>query len=177
MDDYRTPAAGKCAASMKKSGKLAIALLVAAVGVLLLLIGNRSTAETDTPTPDEPPAGAQSAAVEAYRLALEERMATLCAEVSGVGHVRVAVTLAGGYEYVYACDRKTTAGGESTTYITVGSGAGESLVYITERAPAITGIGVVCDGGMDETVRRELINLLSATYGVGANKIYITARK
>ena len=84
------------------------------------------------------------------------------------------MTLEGGYEYVYATDKKVTVGGESTSYITVGSGDDESLVYITERLPAILGIGVVCTGGMDPTVRREVTALLSAAFGVGSNKVYVT---
>ena len=97
--------------------------------------------------------------------------------MSGVGAVDIIVTLEGGYEYVYATDKKTTVGGESTSYITVGNGDNESLVYITERAPAIVGIGVVCSGGMDATVRREVTSLLSAAFGVGSNNIYVTGRK
>ena len=101
-------------------------------------------------------------------------MAAICSRVAGVGAVEVIVTLESGYEYVYATDKKVTVGGESTSYITVGSGDDESLVYITERLPAILGIGVVCTGGMDSTVRREVTALLSAAFGVGSNKIYVT---
>jgi stage III sporulation protein AG len=86
------------------------------------------------------------------------------------------VTLAGGFEYVYATDRKTAAGGESISYVTVGSGSGESLVYITEKPPAIVGVGVVCTGGTDPTVRQEITALLSAALGIGSNKIYVTER-
>ena len=104
-------------------------------------------------------------------------MEAICAQVAGVGTVDVVVTLEGGYEYVYATDVKIVSGSETRTYITVGSGNSETLVYITERAPAITGIGVVCTGGMDAGVRREVTSLLSAAFGVGSNKIYVTGRK
>ena len=89
----------------------------------------------------------------------------------------MVVTLEGGFSYVYATDKKTTSGGESLTYVTVGNGDRESPVYITEKAPTILGIGVVCTGGMDPTVRREVTALLSAAFGVGSNKIYVTGHR
>ncbi len=176
---YRSDTPEKCVTTMKKSGKLAVALAVVAIGVLLLFLGNnhRAAGKDTDDTPAAPATGADDAAVETYRLTLERRVADICAEVRGAGTVSVVVTLSGGYEYVYATDKKVTSGGESTTYITIGQGDDEALVYITERPPAISGIGVVCAGGMDDTVRREIISLVSAAFGVPTNKIYVTGRK
>lgn len=174
MDNYYQPESpGKCVTSMKKSGRLGVVLLLLVIGVGLFFVGHR-TGEGQATAPETPPAGAGSPTVEEYRVALESRMEALCAQVSGAGEVHVAVTLEGGFAYVYACDRKVTSAGESTTYLTVGSGAGETVVYLSEQAPAITGIGVVCTGGTNAEVRRELTSLLSAAFGVGANKIYVT---
>ncbi len=174
MENYYQPETpGKCVASMKKSGRLGVALLALVVGVALFFIGHR-TGEGQAAVPETPPAGAGSVTVEEYRAALEGRMEELCRQVAGAGEVHVAVSLEGGFAYVYACDRKVTSAGESTSYLTVGNGAGESVVYLSEKAPTITGIGVVCTGGMDAEVRRELTSLLAAAYGVGANKIYVT---
>jgi stage III sporulation protein AG len=160
---------------MKKSGKLAVILLFVALGAVLLLVGNRAGKDTDTGTSDPPVTSARTA--EEYRAELEARMEAICADVAGVGEVDVVVTLEGGFSYVYATDRKTNVGGESLSYVTVGSGDRESLVYLSEKAPAIVGIGVVCTGGMDPTVRREVTALLSAAFGVGSNKIYVTGHK
>ena len=172
-DTYQQPPAQRCVTSMKKSGKLAVALVGIVLGALLLFFGNRAGKDTADPTPHTPPEVSTPSA-ETYRAELESRVKTLCGRVAGVGEVEVMITLSGGFEYVYATDKKLTVGGESTSYITVGSGDDESLVYITERLPAILGIGVVCTGGMDPTVRREVTALLSAAFGVGSNKIYVT---
>lgn len=173
---YQQSTPERCMKSMKKSGKLAIALVGIALGALLLFFGNRAEKDTAAP-PSAALPETLSHTVEEYRADLEGRMEAICARVVGVGEVEVIVTLEGGFEYVYATDKKTTVSGESTSYITVGSGDSESLVYITERAPAILGIGVVCSGGMDPTVRREVTSLLSAAFGVGSNKIYVTGHK
>jgi stage III sporulation protein AG len=175
-DTYQQPPAERCAKSMKKSGKLVIALVGVLLGALLLFFGNRVGKESNDPTPSAP-SETPSHSAEAYRAELESRAKTLCAQVAGVGEVDVLITLSGGFEYVYAADTRSAAGGMTTSYVTVGSGSGESLVYITEKPPAIVGIGVVCGGGMDPTVRQEVTALLSAAFGIGSNKIYVTGHK
>lgn len=178
MQDYYQPTpTGQCVSAMKKSGKLGLAVVIVILGVVLLFWGNRRGDEETPPAATTTPTREEAHTVDQYRLALETRMAHICSEVAGAGDVSVVVTLAGGYEYVYAYDVKTTVGGESTSYITVGSGDNEQLVYITQRAPAITGIGVVCDGGLDPRVRQEITGLLSAAFDVGSQKIYVTGRK
>lgn len=172
---YQQTTPERCVTSMKKSGKLAVALLFVALGAILLLFGSRAGKDNDNSTPEPPVPSARTA--EEYRAELEARMEAICADVAGVGEVEVVVTLEGGFSYVYATDKKTNAGGESLSYVTVGSGDRETLVYLSEKAPAIVGIGVVCTGGMDPTVRREVTALLSAAFGVGSNKIYVTGRK
>lgn len=178
MISYAQESPGRALPSAKRSGKLAIAVVGILLGVLLLVLGNthRFGGGEDSSPSDTPAPGVVARTTEEYRTDLEARMEAICAQVVGVGTVDVIVTLEGGYEYVYATDKKTTVGGESTSYITVGNGDNESLVYITERLPAVIGIGVVCSGGMDATVRCEVTSLLSAAFGVGTNKIYVTGR-
>ena len=168
---HEQPSAQRCVRSLRKSGKLAVALLAVALGAALLLWGNRQE-KKETVTP--PAADTAARSPEAYREELESRMESICARVAGVGKVEVVVSLEGSFSYVYATERKTAAGGETVTYVTVGSGSGEAPIYVSEQAPAIRGIGVVCEGGMDPTVRREVTALLSAAFGVGSNKIYVT---
>lgn len=164
---------------MKKSGRIWIALGGVAVGVILLLfggdIGERFSGEPSGDASEVlDPDGQARLSMEAYRVALEERICHICARVEGVGQVYAVVNLAGGYEYVYASDIKTTSGGVSNQHIIVGSGNDERVVYLTQRVPEILGIGVVCGGGNEPRVQNEVTSLLSAAFGVGSNKIYVT---
>ena len=178
MSIYTRESPERCVQSMKKSGKLAVALLGVGLGVLLILLGSGRLTGKEDPDPAvaSNPVGGITRTAEEYRADLEARMESICSRVAGVGEVDVIVTLAGGCEYVYATDKKITVGGESASYVTVGSGGEESPIYVTERAPAIVGIGVVCTGGMDPAVRQEVTALLSAAFGVGSNRIYVTGR-
>ena len=146
------PSAPQAAGTMKK--KLIPALLGGAVGLFLLLGGSRlipgisDGSGQATEMPARAPGEAYEVSLDAYRQALESRIASICAQVAGAGDVRVIVSLAGGYEYVYATDEKSAASGTSRLYVTIGSGSGKSLVFLTEKAPAIRGIGIVCSGGV-----------------------------
>ena len=164
--------------AMKKSGKLWIALIGVALGVLLLMFGGDLAEifdrDSDTNDATDPTTNQDRMSMESYRQAIEERVVWICAKVEGAGQVYAVVNLSGGFEYVYASDIKSTTGGVSSEYIVIGSGDGERVVYLSERVPDILGIGVVCTGGSDPTVQKEVTALLSAAFGVGSNKIYVT---
>ncbi len=148
---------------MKKDKKqMLFAVLAAAVGLILLLWGSFGFKKEEAKsTPDE---------IEAYSKYLESEAVRLCESVRGVADVTVALTLEGGFEQVYAADKTTASGSQSIEHVKVGS----ELCAVSISTPTVTGIGVTCRGGGDKGVRAELTALLSAVFGVRANKIYIT---
>lgn len=179
--DHNQQNLGRTVGAMKKNGKLWIALGGVALGVIFLLFGgewaktfmaddNKTSASPSEATGED----LQLLSMEEYRTAMEKRVSDVCARVSGAGQVYAVVNLAGGYEFVYATDQKSTAGGQSHEYIIIGSGNEERVVYLTERVPEILGIGIVCTGGNDPKVKNEITALLSAAFGVGTHKIYVT---
>ena len=111
-----------------------------------------------------------SVSLEEYEKELENKIAELCSRVDGVSSVTVAVSLSGGFEYVYATD-------SSGKPVTVGSGGSASGIIIKKKVPEIAGIGIVCRGGGNEAVRNRLISLVCAAYGIGANRVFITEAK
>lgn len=139
-----------------------LAVIAAAVGLILLLLGSFGTKKED--------AQSTPAEIEAYCKYLEEQAVRLCESVRGVSDVTVALTLEGGFSQVYAADKTTTSGSQSIEYVKVGS----ELCAVSVSTPNVTGIGVTCKGGNSDSVRAELTALLSAAFGVRANKIYIT---
>lgn len=178
---YDATPAPRAVRSLKKAGLPA--LLCGILGVVLILWGSRifpgsktTHSSTEVPSTDDIPGKAYEVSVDTYREALEARMAAICTQVEGAGDVRVIVSLQGGFEYVYAYDEKVSAAGTSRVYVTVGSGSSQTLVFLTEKAPAIVGIGVVCSGGNSLAVRKEITSLLSAAFGIGSNKIYVTGK-
>ena len=151
-------------------------LLGAVVGVLLILIGNGHLFSNQKGQASEQVE--QSDPLLAYAAQTEQKIALLFAGVMGVSEVQVVVTLEGDFTYVYATENETVqkdgVSESHTSYVTVGSGANEQTVLLTRIYPRVSGIGVVCRGGGDARVRRELIALLEAAYGISSNHIYIT---
>ncbi len=135
-----------------------VILLLAVVGILLLLLGGMFDGNTQ-----KAEVGEDSVA---YRRMLEEELTALCSGVAGAGRVQLVITLAGGEEAVYATDSRD---GQNDYVLSGGEGL---LLY--RKNPAVLGVGVVCQGGRDATVRQELTALLSATLGIGSNRIYIS---
>jgi len=147
---------------LKKSGKLKYLLIILIAGIVLILAGARmSKKDADSN------GSSQAVSISEYEKQLEAKIKNLCEQVDGVSDVTVALSLEGGYEYVYATDG-------SDDYVLVGSGNDESGMFLGQKAPKISGIGIVCAGGGDPGVQKELLSLISAACGIGTNKIFIT---
>ena len=152
-----------------EKGRLRLYLLLGCglLGILLILFGS-SGKKTEDAT-QETPYSTSTDELVIYQDYLEERIKTLCESVSGVKNVTVVVTLSGTFESVYATEWPD--GNEE--YVILGSGSSASPIYLSRSAPEIAGIGIVCSGGSNDNVRRELISLLSATFHISSNRIYI----
>ncbi len=156
----------------EKKSTYIIALLLLA-GLLLLLLPSMESAKSNKINNEE--------RLRQYTEALESKIAELCSSVRGASNVKVTVYFDTGFETVYAYNEesKTTSSGFNSEkkYVTVGSGNDESMVLVLERMPNICGVAVVCRGGGDAYVSREIVNLISSAYGVPKNKIYIAEGK
>ena len=134
--------------------------LLGALGILLLLFSGESKTEEIRPPTEQ---------AEAYRVSLEERLTALCTEIEGVGTASVFLTLSSTEIAVY----EKNLSGENET---VASSGGEGLL-IAYRMPEIQGVTVVCDGGSDPTVQKELFGALKHLLGIGGDQIHIAPRK
>lgn len=156
--------------NLKENGRLRLYLLLGCglLGVLLILFG--SSTKTAEKADENPPYSTSTDELVIYQDYLEARIKKLCESVSGVRNATVVVTLSGSFESVYATEWPD--GNEE--YVILGSGSSASPIYLSRSAPEIAGIGIVCSGGANDNVRRELISLLSATFHISSNRIYIT---
>ncbi|MBQ2999182.1 MAG: hypothetical protein IJD64_01840 [Clostridia bacterium] len=157
--------------NIKKDKKTLFLAIGAILGVLLLLFGSfagerREEGETGSEEVRDP---------EAYARAVEARVVEICSGVKGAGKVQAAVTLRGGYRAVYATDAKNSSSGYQSSTVLVGSGTSEEAILICYENPEIAGIGIVCEGGDDAEVRARIISLVSATFSIGTNKIFVAS--
>ncbi len=89
-----------------------------------------------------------------YKEELEERLEKLCSEVDGVGKCTVMVTFSRGEENTYKGNQ-----------------------IIETRPPEVLGVTVVCDGGDSTAVKARLVQMLSALFDIGSNRIAVLPTK
>lgn len=152
----------------KGKGRLLLLFGGAVLGVLLLLLGGGAFERAETV--ETPPLLREDANdLATHRASLEKEVADLCAAVHGVSSVKAMITLGSGCRIVYETDAKGDP-------ITVGNGSNESVVYQTVKPPEIIGVGVVCKGGNDPQIQRQLIDLLSTALGISANRVTVVGK-
>ena len=162
----------------KEKGQLKMlpVIIGGAIGVLLLIYGGTlggGSAEEGN--------AAVSAEITSfdevrYEEELVKKIEDVCSRVKGAGKVSVAVTLDGSYRAIYA---QNSSDGSSVRreYLLVGSGSSESALLLGYSPPEILGVGIVCGGGTNDTVRAEITALVSALLDVPTNRIYVTGAK
>ena len=153
-------------------GAALLGIVLLALGSLPSLWEGKQSASSASKDSDEI---VEQSEEQRYADALAREIEQLCAAASRGGEVYAVVSLQGGYSYTYAADSEQRTDGatsqSSESYLTVGSGSTESPVLLCRTPPQIAGIGVVCRGG--SATRSELVSLLSTTYGIGSNRIYV----
>ncbi len=152
----------------KNRTRLWLIILGASVGIFLLLFGGSVSKDQEEDKTEERYRTEEDEML-IYQHDLEDRVEALCRSVRGVSNVTAVVTLSKGYESVYATEWKE--GDEK--YVIIGNGSSASALFLTREAPEIAGIGVVCSGADSADIRRELTALISATFHIPSNRIYI----
>ncbi len=155
----------------KISQKIILIFLLAAIGIFLLLFvayaGGNKNQSKESEFED-------SMNAEEYANSVEKNISELCEKISGVSDVHVVVTLEGGYNTVYAQNSQSGASGYKNEFVLTGNGSSERAILVGYSTPQVSGVGIVCRGGGDPHIRSEMISLISATFGVSSNKIYVT---
>ena len=110
--------------------------------------------------------------------ALEERIASLLSSVEGVGSCQVMVTLESTAQAVYAASTVTDSVGTlSEEYLTVDTDEGPRGLLLTTLPPSVKGVAVVCDGGNNETVCQQVIQVVSTAFHISERRVCVAALK
>lgn len=165
--------------AQNKDKKLRLLVIVGLVGILLIALSEwlpRRSARTEEPQTTD--VAVSVAQVEA---ALEKRIGALIAQVDGVGDCHVMVTLESGSRFVYAADStynntaENNSGSEKTLLVETDSGPVGLLV--TEIQPSVKGVAIVCDGGGDLAVCRQVTGLVSAAFNISSGRVCVAKQK
>jgi stage III sporulation protein AG len=161
-------------------------LIVLLAGILLLVIAMPSGTEEQgddgtaaaVEVSDEP-------AAEDEKERLENQLQELLARVSGVGEVRVMITLKSDGKKIVEKDLEqsqneeqgdtpssSAQSSEETVYQK--DSQGNEIPYVTEQeAPEVAGVLVIAQGGGNASVKQEITEAVMALFGVEAHKIKV----
>lgn len=155
---------------MNNFGKKKILLfaLIAILGIIIIIISNfGGDAKAEE-------VGVENLDPSKYAKEIEEKVESLCNRVDGVRSTYAVVTLKGGYRAIYATDSQSGTSSSKNATVIIGSGTNEKALLLGYENPEIAGIGIVCSGGDDYNVRKDIISIVSSALGVSSNKIFVS---
>lgn len=117
--------------------------LLVLIGVLLIFFSGSACFESE-------PSDSGGNSLEEYKERTEGELESLCHSVRGVGRCRVYLTL---------------ARGEKNSY--------KGSTVIETKPPEVLGVTVICDGGDKDSVRLALVDMLTALFNIGSNRVAI----
>lgn len=167
---------------IQKAGPVKLGVVVIC-GILLILV---SYGMTDNKG-DGDKAGPEEAAVQQtdlktqqtqYREQMKQELVELLRYVDGVGSVEVMLTLKASNEKVTLKDNTDRGNArEEETVLIEDSDRNSSPYVIQEKEPELEGVVIVCDGGDDAGVKREITEAVSALFQIESHKIKIMKSK
>lgn len=167
---------------LQKAGPLRIGAVVIC-GILLLLISCGDSLfgayrEVSAGEPSNAPETERTETSEQYKNRMENELVELLRKVEGVGNVQVMLTLKASNEKVTLKDNtyKGDANEEETVLIE-DSNRNSSPYVIQEKEPEIEGVVIVCSGGDDSVIKREITEAVSALFQIESHKIKIMKGK
>lgn len=158
---------------MKKSGALWIVICAFVAGIIMLIIGsNISRKDEGEDTYDEHTYNTES--FEIYKSGLTASITASCEKLLGTGNVYVLLDFVSSGEIIYAQNSNISSDGDrKDEYVIVGSGSNAEALYLGQKFPVLSGIGIVCPSGVSQAKRDEISALLSSAYGLPLTRIYV----
>ena len=154
----------------KQKSKLLIVLLALCgfLGICLVLFGEQKGAGSTAGKE-----GLQEMDPDDYAKRVEEQVEELCNRIDGVSGTYAVVALKGGFKALYASDLQQGSSNKKNQTVVIGSGSDEQGLLIGYENPEISGIGIVCSGGDDYNIRKDIISMVSSAFGLPSNKIFV----
>lgn len=166
---------------LKSEKRVRLPVVLGVVGVLLICLSEFIS----FPAKQEAKAESTERSAADFCTETEEKLKKIIAQVQDAGRVEVMITLESSDEKVYAADEKkdTKTSGETEQrstdekYVLIDNGTRDDGILLKTNSPKVKGVIVVCDGGDNPTVVKQVSDAVSAALGVSANHISVLKMK
>lgn len=113
---------------------------------------------------------------------LEDKVQEIVESIDGAGKAKVMITLSETTEYIYATNdkdtRKNNENSDDSTfendYVIIENNSNDTGLLIKTIEPKVRGVAVVCEGGNDSTVQRQIYSAISAVLNISTSRISIS---
>lgn len=113
---------------------------------------------------------------------LEDKVKEIVESIDGAGEAKVMITLSETTEYIYATNdkdsRKNSDNADDSTfendYVIIENNSNDTGLLVKTIEPKVRGVAVVCEGGNDSTVQRQIYSAVSAVLNISTSRISIS---
>lgn len=169
---------------IKQDKKLALILILAAAGSLLLVISELIPDAKNAKK--EMISGENDVYLTEYRTALEDSLERMISEIAGAGKCRVMITLDCSVEKVYAQNISFESDlyegknkqSDIKEYVILKSGtSAEGGLLVSVIEPRVRGVAVVCEGGDSYLIKTAITDAVTSLFSIGGNKVSVAKMK
>lgn len=161
---------------VQKAGPLRLGAVIVCGAILLLL--STGAMEGEKKVTQEETSEEKQTDLTYYRRQMEDELVELLRKVQGVGQVEVMITLRASNEKVTLKDNADKGDRrEEETVLIEDSERNSSPYVLKEKEPELEGVVIVCEGGDDAAVKREITGAVSALFQVESHKIKVMKSK
>lgn len=160
-------------------------LIVLGAGVLLLIIAiptgasserkqKNSVQEMQAEVSDDSAKNNDiSTQMDAYKRELEEELEALLGKMSGVGEVKVMLTLKNDGEHILDKDISSAQDSYEENTVVYQLDKQEAPYVTSQRMPEIEGVVIVAEGGGNPATAANISDVVTALFGVEAHKVKV----
>lgn len=160
-------------------------IILSVVGIALIFfstyIGGNKSENSNVKTKESSSESEYSQ--EDYKNSLQENLKDTISKIQGVGNIKVMVTMESSPQKEYATEKKINTENASnkttdkteTAYIKVkDSNGSEHAISLTEYAPKVRGVVIICDGGDQPYIKEKVTDAVVAAVGVSSSHVCVT---
>ncbi len=164
---------------LKVDKKTALFIVVGFTAILIIFLSELSNSGTNN---KDNKSNSEDMPSITYCEYLEDKVQEIVESIEGAGEAKVMITLSETTEYIYATNdkdtRKNSENADDSTfendYVIIENNSNDTGLLIKTIEPKVRGVAVVCEGGNDSTVQRQIYSAVSAVLNISTSRISIS---
>lgn len=162
---------------LKIDKKTALFIIVGFTAILLIFLSELSSSGEE-----ENKSIPQEMSSVSYCEYLEDKVKEIVESIEGAGKAKVMITLSETTEYIYATNDKDSSKNSENTddytfendYVIIENNSNDTGLLVKTIEPKVRGVAVVCEGGNDSAVQRQIYSAVSAVLNISTSRISIS---